>query len=233
MEKSWLLTLVLFLSVFIFFVLVFPTTQAIDPQQSIEDIKDKIDNIPKDAEDIKDKYLKKEWTTFIAQNKLFGPFHSFFTSHQLPFTILFAEPYAVSFTFLAIVALWLFFTYLLTKPLKASELFNPPIVLLISIGIAMILAHTGVLKTLATFTLNLVLSKKEWYTRIILGIIAVLALFLARTLDLYLVQTIRAAIKVKKEHSLESSTKQTKAELRALEKGLKEGAAASKKLSRT
>ena len=89
-----------------------------------------------------------------------------------------------------------------------------------------------VINTLAVFIVNLVLSKNEWWTRIILGIIIVAALVVIKKIDSLLAQKIEAATKENKEKTLQGTVRQTKAEMQALERGLKEGAAASKKLNR-
>lgn len=216
-----------------FVILLLPHAQsAVDPEKSIDDIKNKIDNLPEDTEQIKDGYLTQEWSKFIAENKVLGPVHKSFIAYPLPFIIILGEPYVVSFTFLIVVFLWIFIVYLITKPLNASKLFNPALTLLISIGISIMLANMKVINTLAVFIVNLVLSKNEWYTRIILGIIIVAALVVIKKIDSLLAQKIEAAAKENKEKTLQGTVRQTKAEMQALERGLKEGAAASKKLRR-
>ena len=53
-----------------------------------------------------------------------------------------------------------------------------------------------------------------------------------KKIDTLLAQKIEAATKENKEKTLQGTVRQTKAEMQALERGLKEGAAASKKLNR-
>src|SRR3989344_7818065 len=118
-------------------ILLLPHAQAaVDPEKSINDIKDKIDGLPRDSEQIKDRYLTQEWSKFIENNKVLGPVHKSFIAYSLPFIIIFGEPYTVSFTFIVVVFLWIFTVYIIAKPLNASKLFNPAITLLISIGIS-------------------------------------------------------------------------------------------------
>ncbi len=233
MKKVWLTKIIAVIMLCAFVILLLPHAQsAVDPEKSIDDIKNKIDNLPEDTEQIKDGYLTQEWSKFIAENKVLGPVHKSFIAYPLPFIIILGEPYVVSFTFLIVVFLWIFIVYLITKPLNASKLFNPALTLLISIGISIMLANMKVINTLAVFIVNLVLSKNEWYTRIILGIIIVAALVVIKKIDSLLAQKIEAAAKENKEKTLQGTVRQTKAEMQALERGLKEGAAASKKLRR-
>ncbi|MBI2631485.1 hypothetical protein HYW75_00590 [Candidatus Pacearchaeota archaeon] len=216
-----------------FVIFLLPHAQsAVNPEESIENIKEKISDIPKDAEQIKDKYLTQEWSKFIENNKFLSPVHKSFIAYPLPLIIVFGEPYVVSFTFMIVVFLWVFTVYLIAKPLNALKLFNPAITLLISIGVTIMLAQMKVISTIAVFMVNFVLSKNEWYTRIILGIILIASLVVIKKVDSLLAQKIESASKENKEKNLKGIVQQTKAEMKTLERGLKEGAAASKKFNR-
>ena len=233
MKKICLTKIIAITMLCAFVILLLPHAQsAVDPEKSINDIKDKIDDLPRDSEQIKDRYLTQEWSKFIENNKALGPVHKSFIAYSLPFIIIFGEPYILSITFLVVVFLWIFTVYIIAKPLNASKLFNPAITLLISIGISIMLANMKVINTLAVFIVNLVLSKNEWWTRIILGIIIVAALVVIKKIDSLLAQKIEAATKENKEKTLQGTVRQTKAEMQALERGLKEGAAINKKLNR-
>src|SRR3989344_5498379 len=117
MKKICLTKIIAITMLCAFVILLLPHAQsAVDPEKSIDDFRDKIDDLPRDSEQIKDQYLTQEWSKFIENNKVLGPVHKSFIAYPLPFIIIFGEPYNLSIIFIVVVFLWIFAVYLITKP---------------------------------------------------------------------------------------------------------------------
>ena len=125
-------------------------------------------------EDIKNEYLKKEWTSIIKNNSLLGPIHTFLaenTGARLIERILLNEYYAFSLYFFVFLIFWLFSITLLSDLTKSSGIVKYPLTLLLGLGFSIILAHIGVTKQIVIFLIGLIFSQAQWFMRWIVALL--------------------------------------------------------------
>jgi len=131
------------------------------------------DKIPTDVEDIRQLYLKLQWTEFIEKNKILSPINKFLITINPVFLILLAYPYELSFTFLGILILWIIAVYQTSKAVEKPGNIKGWQALLIGIaGVTVLLAQTRLLKLIVTFTLDLIFKQENWWMRTIILIVA-------------------------------------------------------------
>src|SRR3989344_1302950 len=82
----------------------------------------KIPTTPEDIEQLRQNFLKQQWTEIISKNKVLGPLHNFFVNNTIIFQILFAHTYELSLTLFGIIILWFFFMTKATKIIDSTGL---------------------------------------------------------------------------------------------------------------
>ncbi|MEK6927186.1 MAG: hypothetical protein AABX11_02035 [Nanoarchaeota archaeon] len=127
-------------------------------------------------EDIRNKYLAREWNKIISNTSVIGPIHKYFLAHPLPFKIIFNTPYTFTPTFLLIVFLWIYFGFL-TKDIMSFTAYDKNVGLIVGLLAPFFFAHIGLLNIVSTFFVNLVISKDKWWVRWIIGLLVAGALF--------------------------------------------------------
>jgi len=181
-----------------------------------------IEQIPKSPEElkqeIKERYLKQEWSNIIAKIPIIGKIHTFFLAHPLPFKILFNYQYEISLTFILIVILWLFTITVTSDLIRASGLVKGVITLLIGLGTAIIFAQINLLKVISTKSLDLIYTKEAWWIRLILWLV-----FIAILAVLYYAEKILGkTLKKNKEAKEKAEVKQKVEEHEEFVKGAEE-----------
>src|SRR3989344_2055704 len=157
----------------------------------------KIPTTPEDIEQLRQNFLKQQWTEIISKNKVLGPLHNFFVNNTIIFQILFAHPYELSLTLFGIIILWFFFMTKATKIIDSTGLVKGGVSVAIGAAFAIILAQTRLLKTIVTFTLDVMFKQSSWWFRIIIAIIAFGFLALAHVVLGLISQNLKAKGKEK------------------------------------
>lgn len=188
-----------------------------NPGESIQkEIGINPENLPTSIDEIKDRYLTQQWEELIDENKYLGPIHRFLKNFFL-IKILFGDDYSISLTFLLILILWLFIGVKAGQFISASEIIKGWLAISIGFLLSVILAQTGILKTISLFAISIIFKPENWWMRLILGAIA-LILF---ALLFYISRLIEKAIKEKLKKEEESKRKQTQKELEAFSTEIK------------
>lgn len=128
------------------------------------------DNIPKDPEELKDKYLSQEWAKIISESKFLGPIHRFLINIPWLFEIIIAEPYSLTLSFFLTFVLWLFAFAFITDIIKTSGLMKKSFPYLIGIGGSIILAQIKLISHISTALIEIAMSKENVFFRIIIWI---------------------------------------------------------------
>ncbi len=167
-----------------------------------------INDIPKTPEEIKDKYLKKEWEALIAKNKVLGPIHLFLSNNQWLFKYTLNYHYELSLTFLCIFFLWLWITILIAGVVGGGDLFKSLASAFLGAVTASIVAFTGAINLLVITFLNLIMSQEMWWMRIILSVTIIAAFLflqpLGRLIRKYLSKLREKLKKKKSEQKIET-----------------------------
>jgi len=179
------------------------------------------ENIPKSPEEIKELYLRQEWSNFIAKIPIIGSIHNFFLTHPLPFKILFAYPYEISLTFFLIFILWIFLVAGAADIINASGFTKNPISFLIGLAFSVILSQIGALKGIVLFTLNIIYAKETWWIRLILWLTFFVMLVVIFYFEKILGQQIRKGIKARKERELKEEEEEHEEYIKGAEEGRK------------
>ena len=174
------------------------------------------EEIPTDPEQIKNQYLKQEWTKIIANNSVLGPIHRKLTKASPIFTILFAHPYEISLTFLSIIILWLFVAIRSSEIIKSWGIIKSGFSYLTGLILTIILSQIRVIELIATSVLNLIFAPENWWLRLIIGIISLGVLAAIYVLSRMLSQYLKQQKKAKTEEQTEQKLK----ELKGITKGI-------------
>ncbi len=174
------------------------------------------EDIPTSPDQIKDKYLVKEWSDLISRNVYLGPAHNFLLTHQTLMKILFGDPYAISFTFLVIVLLWLFIGAKSGQLFEASGILKGGATIIAGFVFTVLLAQTTILRTIAKLCLDIITSSANWWIRFIAAIMLVFLFFIIS----YLLSIARKAMIENRAKKKEEKRDERDEELKALEKGI-------------
>ncbi len=205
-------------------------TKAQDPKEIIQkNIGINPENIPQNQdelkEEIKKRYLEKEWSNIISNITIIGPMHNFLLKSKNIFIVPFGEPYSFTPTFILIAVLWLYFFLLMYDIIKGSKIVQKTPAFLISLGAAVIIAQTGLIKNLVTGALTLIYSKEAWWLRIIILILLFGGLYLVYFIEKKIGRTIRKEKEKQKIGEIKKETEESKSFI----KGVKEAQNITKK----
>ncbi|MEK6893752.1 MAG: hypothetical protein AABX07_06145 [Nanoarchaeota archaeon] len=212
----------------VFYILVFSflaRAQTIDPQQIVND---KINEVSKNVEDLKSKYLEKEWSDMIAKNKILGPIHIFLKENVLIkwlFLVLFNTTYSLSpLCFLTIVVCILFAT-LVGDSLRfyGFERFSSA---LIGLSAMVITVQLGVINWLLVSLIDFISAKDAWWMRILFWVLVIVLIVLIGKTEGILSKFMQKREKEDKEED----RNQKIAEAEEFIKGVKEGQEISDKI---
>ncbi len=165
--------------------------------QKITNLAEKASNPEQLKEEIRNKYLNQEWGKILEKNRVLGPIHKFFINNPLIFQILFKEPYNLSLIFFLIIILWLFAMTGMSDLIRASKFVKGPVSLLIGAGVAVILAQTGLFKSIILAVLDIIFSKDKWWLRVLFWFIAAFVVTAAYYLNQMLANKIKEFKKAK------------------------------------
>lgn len=129
---------------------------------------------PEEAANVSSNYLKSEIGKLVAQIPGLLRTHEFLKAHPMFFTIVFNEPYNLSWVFFCIVLFWLYTMALVGDIANASRILKKGFGIIIGIGIALILAQLGIIKAVVIFLINLVFTQDLWWVRGIMGVLVIL-----------------------------------------------------------
>ena len=138
MKKAWCLILI--------GILLLVKVHAVSLDQSGEQIKsvaEKADTLKESIspKEIKNRYLRQEWSNFIEKIPILGKIHSFFVGHPLIFKILSNEPYSFSLVFFLTIILWIYIVIIVSNLLKSIDLVKESYTVVFGISIAVILSQ--------------------------------------------------------------------------------------------
>lgn len=125
------------------------------------------DKIPTSAEEIKQLYLKTQWTEFILKNKYLGPVHLFFEKNSWAFSILFAHPYEFSLNLFCIIVIWFLLLTQIAKMVEASGIVKGGAAFSIGFLITIALAQVRVISLFVNFLLWILFKQENWWIRMI------------------------------------------------------------------
>lgn len=174
------------------------------------------ESIPKSPEEIKDIYLKQEWSDVIAKIPVIGQIHNYFLVHPLIFKIIFNEPYTISLVFFLVVILWAYSMAAISDILRTSELVKTGSSVLIGAASTIILAQVKVFNIIATTALNIIFAKEEWWIR---GILWVL-LFVILAIIVYIERMLGKEFKKIREAKARGKTEEEIAKLKKFTGGV-------------
>ncbi len=175
---------------------------------------------PQDAANVSLNYLKAEWQKIIAKTPYIGPIHNFLLNNQMIMIVLFNTQYEFSLTFICIFVLWLYFWFLSSDYIDSYGIIKMGLPWLAGLGVALILAHVGLIKLLVDTCLNIIYAKDLWWARLLIwmGIIAIF--FLVGYAEQILKEANVSGKKKKEEQELKEETKVNK----KFREGFEEGA---------
>ena len=182
---------------------------------------DKIPTNPQDLTDAGSSYLQKRWMNFIANNSVFAPANKWALQNPSFFVALFGQAYSLSFNFMFILAVWLFFIFFSSDFYKSWGLKKYGLSFFTGIATSILFAQIGFLAWLVK-SLGAVITKSDNLTlRIIIGII-IFFLFVALKMfshEIYLSSV--AAKKRARINKIEKTEKETKKREEIVEKEVK------------
>ncbi|MEI6850113.1 MAG: hypothetical protein WCK29_03665, partial [archaeon] len=186
----------------------------------ISTLQNNLTNIQKTTDQIRNDILQQEWTNLVSKSQYIGPVHNFFIANPAPFKLLFNEPYSFSLTFLLIVILW-FFILILTKKITKEFFKSSWKSWIFGLALAMILAWATVLKSVASFLLQIVFTQQYGWMRLLLAVIFFIALMLIYYLDSMIAKNIKKSQENKEKEELKEKTEENSAFIRGAKRGLK------------
>lgn len=180
------------------------------------------DNIPSDPSEITSKYLKQEWSKLIATWPIIGPIHSYLLVHPIVFQVLFNYQYEISLTLFLIIILWIYFTILGGSLIDTTGLVKKGWQsLLFGVAIALILAHTNIIKNIVLFTLGIIFKQDQWWIRTLLWLLAMVVFWVIAIIANKTDEWQRKQKKAQKDAEVAQAAKEGQAAARGLEKGQK------------
>lgn len=182
-----------------------------------------LDSLPKDADEIRNRYLNQEWNKIIDKNKVLGPIHRFFIAHPKVFVVIFNQEYSFSQLFFATVLAW----FLITMGMAAfyyKAIKNEIIDWLLGAVTASIIAVTGILKPIVEFILKIIFSQEYWWMRALVW----LTLFLLYLISIGLIRELKKNFKAQELKKEKSEMKQKIEQSEAYIEGQKEAAELTK-----
>jgi hypothetical protein len=171
MKKS----LILFLLLGIILIKTFmPVVSAINPEDSLDDVEERMENLQDTIEEYSDKdaweekwdYLGNEWKNILLKNKVIFALDSFFTKISIVFHILFAQPYSMSLILLGIIFLWLFVFLDSGNLIRAWGIVGEGLFpYLASFVLAVAIAWTTAFENIIILLGRLAFAPEHWWTR--------------------------------------------------------------------
>lgn len=173
----------------------------------------------KNPEDLKNEYLKQEWSKIITNKPVIGSIHKFLLNNQLISKILFKIDYSFSLTFFATFILWLFFALGLSNVISSSGFIKGLPSFVIGAGLAIILAQVGLIGYIVNFALTLIFKREAWWMRWLVGLLVIVALIVIYQFEGIIGQKLKKSKEIEEKESM----KQGLREAQAFVKGAKEG----------
>ena len=208
--------IILSLTLSFIFLLANASSLETDPGEAIKkQIGINPDDIPQDPEEIKNKYLIKDWEELVSKNKILGPVHRFLKSFFLIKLVL-GEPYSLSITFLIIFILWFLAGAKAGSYLEVTGILKGISASAAGFLFAVILAQTGIFRTISVFMVSVVLKESSWWVRVII----ILAWFIGVAIIFYLSQSIEKIIKKNKQEAEKKKEKATEEKVENLTEAL-------------
>lgn len=160
-------------------------------------------------------YLGNEWKNIFLKNTYVAAFDSFFSEISIVFQILLGIPYSLSFLFLGVLILWIFFYFNLLKIMNVLEFSTGQNSFSLSGGIAyassavvcIIFAQFKLFEGLVELLGRLVVSPEYVWTRLIVLFVIFIGFGVFAYLDKKLAAYLRLKRKAAKERSAEISRK--------------------------
>jgi hypothetical protein len=175
---------------------------------------EKLQEIPENPEEAANttaNYLKTEIGKIVSKIPGLVNVNEFFKAHPLFFTVVFNEPYNISWIFFCIVLFWLYTMALIGDLFNSLNLFKQKIGIIIGIAIAIILSQLGITKALVVFLIDLIFAQRLWWVRTIIGVLIILILMLIAYGEKISSDAIKANKKKQKEERFEQEVKEGKA----------------------
>lgn len=171
-------------------------------------------------EEAREKYLAQEWTKILKANKFVAAIDSFCTRYSLFFVIVFGMPYSLSLTLGFVIVLWLLFALTVSDVTRKGMGFLEGLSYILGIVSAIALAQLQLLKRIAMFLVDLIISRESSWARFIVFLIV----FVVIVLLYYFKGGISKALEERRKKQKEEETKQKQKEIKKFTKGLEKGA---------
>ncbi|MEK6913706.1 MAG: hypothetical protein AABW47_03490 [Nanoarchaeota archaeon] len=123
-------------------------------------------------------YLSKEWRTILLGNSIVQTIDAFCTKISNVFFVLFSEPYSLSFKLFFIMFFWFYFIFAFYNIFSNFSTFSKLVSFGISVLLVLMSAHLKFLEIPANALIWLFFGDKEWWIKLIWGVVVLTVLVL-------------------------------------------------------
>ncbi len=158
-------------------------------------------------------YLGEQWKNILFSNPVFIAFDNFMHTINPVFLIVFNQDYAFSISFLLTIILWFFFFSSFKRIFRMISMFqNKWVSLIISVGLTIVLAQTGMIGALSNWLIWLVLgTDKPWWVQLIIAAVIALVIvglyYFIRTFGIAMVKAMAEKKEAKDREELHNEAK--------------------------
>ncbi len=199
--------IILISSVFIISLL---SSQSLDSlEKQVEGVQENLDKAQEIADSPWD-YLRAEWEKLFLKNPVVSKLDGFFKEFSIVFRILFGMNYEFSIVLFGIIVLWVLVIFNSGKLITSTGFFDGGASQILGIGVAILFAQVGILKSITIFAGNIIFSPENAWTRAILFFIFVILLGVFTYLSDMLSKYIEGVKEAAKKHASELSQKAVK-----------------------
>jgi|SRR3989339_203780 len=123
-------------------------------------IQQNVDKVQQFTESAKWDYLSQEWKNITLKNKFVSQIDSTLRKGNFVFLFLFGQNYDLSLTLLFVIIFWIFFYVNFYFILSSFSMFSKSVSSLLSLGLVIIFAHLGFLKSLSDLVFKVIFYKE-------------------------------------------------------------------------
>ena len=152
-----------------------------DPRQAIGDIVgvngSAIPLSEEEFDEVKNEYLKKEWSKVIENTPFIGAIHKYLLAHPLLTKIPFGTAYEFTPTFLLVIIFWIYFLFGFYR-INDYNVFSKTTSFFIALGMTVILAQVKLYYGLSKYLTDILINQSNWWIRGIIIIVTIVILMI-------------------------------------------------------
>jgi hypothetical protein len=170
----------------IFLVSVVASISSVYALPALNSFEDKMVGVDKTKEQVEEEgleYLSGKFQNLMLKNKVVEAVDGFFLDYPLVWRILFGIPYSLSFGFILVIILWIYFSFQFGRLIGATGFLTGPLQFLGGAIVSIVLAQAGFFRYLSLFLLNIVFGREYVWMRFLIGAIIIILFVLFRMLD--------------------------------------------------